>query len=553
DSLRLRGGSTENGTKVNIQYNETNVEQSKCSSAMEKICMPCLRRFHPLPENPNICQRLAHSFMLPLQGNIAQYIQFIIICLQIWAVLIALTRDQGLPGGNFFSLLVLFVCCVIAGYLISFIRLPPLLGMLIMGVLLRNVPGVKIIGEGIDAKWSGALRKLALTVILTRAGLGLDVIKLKKLSFAVIRLAFTPCLAEAVTGGIVSHFLLGFPWKWSAMFGCILAALSPAVTVPALVNLIDRRYGVAKGIPTMGLAAGGLDNVLCVTGFAVFFGTIFSDGDIAVTIVLGPIGAIVGVIYGFVMGIFLWYFPAKDCGNPVFYRTLLLFGSGLVAVFGSSAVGLSSAGPLGCLTTATVAAYKWRARRKPNEPDEVANVMAIAWLIVQHFLFGLIGAAVDISKIQSHTAGYGIATLAIGLCVRSIVSFTVTLGTGFNIKERIFIVLTWLSKATVQAAIGGMALDRARESNPVDQTQVKYGEDVLTISVLAIIICAPVGATCMALLGPKFLVKGDVEEIEVCSDKQGPSSDKGDTASISTVSTAVSSGTAVSNNAQTKI
>lgn len=103
-----------------------------------------------------------------------------------------------------------------------------------------------------------------------------------------------------------------------------------------------------------------------------------------------------------------------------------------------------------------------------------------------------------------------------------------------------------------QAAIGGLALDRARESNPVDKTQVKYGEDVLTISVLAIIICAPVGATCMALLGPKFLVKGDVEEIEVCSDKQGPS-DKGDTASINTVSTTVSSGTAVSNNAQTKI
>ncbi|XP_052079843.1 sodium/hydrogen exchanger 9B2-like [Mytilus californianus] len=520
-------GKIPNGHEDEVDIpNKKDHESKKTPSKIDQIqdtcttcCIPCLTSHNPLPENPSRGQRFKHAFMLPLHGNVATYLQFTVVCVQLWIIIYSLTHGQALPGGNLFSLLILFIGCAIGGYFISLIRLPPLLGMLIVGVLLRNIPGVNTIGESIDSKWSGALRKIALTVILTRAGLGLDIVKLRKLSWAVIRLAFLPCTCEIITVGIASHFILGFPWIWSLMLGCILGALSPAVTVPSLVNLQDRQYGVAKGIPTMLLAAGGLDNVLCVTGFSVFMGIIFSEGDLAVTIVKGPLGVFVGIVYGFVAGVFLWYIPSKDSANKVFYRSLLLFGFGMIAIFGSSEIGLSGAGPLGCLTTATVAGYKWRLRRKPGEQDEVSGVMALVWLIAQHFLFGLIGAAVDIGKIQSSTAGLGILTLAIGLVVRSGVDFTVTLRTGFNIKERIFITLTWLSKATVQAAIGGLALDKVREMSNPDQEIVKYATDILTLSVLAIIICAPIGATLMAVLGPKFLQKGYIEEesIEICT------------------------------------
>ncbi|XP_061197151.1 sodium/hydrogen exchanger 9B2-like [Saccostrea echinata] len=517
---------TDNNHTENGQAAENaSVPKSKTSkrAALRQMVRPCLREANPLPENPTIVDKIKDMFLLPPQGMVGFILQITIICLQIWGILAAITGSEALPGGNFFSLIVLFVLCVICGRLISFANLPPLLGMLIAGVFLRNVPGIKIIGESIDPKWSGQLRKLALTVILLRAGLGLDIVKLRKLSFAVLRLAFIPCLSEAITGGIVSHFLLGFPWAWSLMLGCILAALSPAVTVPSLVSLQERRYGIAKGIPTMCLAAGGLDNVLCVTGFAVFVGIIFSEGDLAVTIVKGPLGVLLGIGYGFVAGIMLWFLPGEDSTNSLFYRGMLLFGSGMIAIFGSSAVGLSGAGPLGCLTTATVAAYRWRQERQPGEPDELGGIIALAWLIVQHFLFGLIGAAVDIGNIQPNTAGLGIATLFIGLCVRSAVSFSVTLGTGFNIKERIFITLTWLSKATVQAAIGGLALDKALEGD--NEEDIRMGTDVLTIAVLAIVICAPVGATCMGVLGPRFLEHGDEEEIRVeCSGSAATSS-----------------------------
>ncbi|XP_011416874.3 sodium/hydrogen exchanger 9B2 [Magallana gigas] len=514
DTIKVKDTEAQNKDKGQVKEKPT-VSKTKNSkmAALKQTVRPCLRKANPLPENPTVCDKIKDMFLLPPHGIVGFILQITIICLQIWGILAAITGSEAMPGGNFFSLLVLFVLCVIGGRLISLANLPPLLGMLIVGVLLRNVPGIKIVGESIDPKWSGHLRKLALTVILLRAGLGLDIVKLRKLSFAVLRLAFTPCLCEAITVGIVSHFLLGFPWTWSLMLGCILGALSPAVTVPSLVSLQDRRYGVAKGIPTMCLAAGGLDNVLSVTGFAVFVGIIFSEGDIAVTIIKGPLGALLGIVYGFVAGIMLWYLPGKDSSNSLFYRGMLLFGCGLIAIFGSSAVSLSGAGPLGCLTTATVAAYKWRLQRQPGEPDDLGGVIALAWLIVQHFLFGLIGAAVDISNIQPNTAGLGIATLFIGLCVRSAVSFSVTIGTGFNLKERIFITLTWLSKATVQAAIGGLALDKALEGD--NQDDIRMGTDVLTIAVLAIVICAPVGATCMGIFGPRSLAHGDEEEVRV--------------------------------------
>ncbi|KAL3831361.1 hypothetical protein ACJMK2_023114 [Sinanodonta woodiana] len=506
-------GINENITNGNMEkpkfHHRSQNRFSRLKERGHQCCIPCLRSHNPLPENANFFQRLRAGLLFPPQGNVAYCVQFVFICLQIWVVLFSLNRTDALLNGNLFSLLMLFIACVLGGYLISFIRVPSLLGMLIVGLMLRNVPVVKVIGEGIDFRWSAALRKMAQTVILTRAGLGLDPMKLRKLSWPILRLAFIPCLAEAITVGIVSHFLLGFPWRWSLMLGFILGALSPAVTVPALLNLQERRYGTAKGIPTMCLSAGGFDNAMCITGFSIFLGTIFSTGDMVVMVIQGPLGVLLGVIYGFVMGFILWYLPAKDCSNGLFYRSLLLFGSGMVALFGSSNIGLPGAGPLGCLTTATVAAYRWRKRRKPNELEEITNVVDLAFLIVQHLLFGLIGAAMNISDIQPSTVGLGIATLLIGLCARSAVSFMVTLGTDLNKKEQIFVSLAWLSKATLQAVIGGVARDKAMEPKEPDKEAVRLGFEILTISVLAIVICVPLGSACMALLGPKFLSKGE--------------------------------------------
>ncbi|KAK3091769.1 hypothetical protein FSP39_022505 [Pinctada imbricata] len=485
-------------------------------------CKPCRTKYHPLPPKASIFQRLKFAFMCPPHGNIAMYIQFVVLMAMSWAVLVALTQENAMPGGNLFALIVLFAGSVIGGYIFSLIRLPPLLGMLIVGAMLRNIPHVKeAVGEAIEPSWSGALRQIALTVILIRAGLGLDPVALKKLSFTVLRLAFTPCLTECVASAIASHFLLGLPWEWAFMLGFVLAAVSPAVVVPSLLNLSDRGYGLDKGVPTLVIAAASVDDVLAITGFGVVLGITFSTGDLAVSIIKGPLEALLGVTYGIVFGMFLWYFPNVKSNNLVFYRSLLLFAGGLMATFGSTAVHLSGAGPLGCLTVAFVAAYKWRKQRKEGEPDAMAEVVAILWMLFQPLLFALIGSAVDIEKsLQGDTVGLGIATLAIGLVVRIIVTFLVVFGAGLSIKEQFFVALAWFPKATVQAAIGGLALDLTIKNNA--NHLMDYGRQVLTIAVLSIIITAPIGAIAIALSGPRLLNKVDKEGKVVMQNSTDP-------------------------------
>ncbi|KAI8793850.1 mitochondrial sodium/hydrogen exchanger 9B2, partial [Biomphalaria glabrata] len=149
--------------------------------------------------------------------------------------------------------------------------------------------------------------QIALTVILTRAGLGLDPKALRRLSFVVLRLAFLPCLTETIIDGIASHLILGFPWQWAFMLGFVIAAVSPAVVVPSLISIGERRFGIDKGIPTLVIAAASLDDILAITGFGVLLGITFSTGDIAWTLSKGPLEVVLGTVYGIIGGIILWF------------------------------------------------------------------------------------------------------------------------------------------------------------------------------------------------------------------------------------------------------
>jgi Kef-type K+ transport system membrane component KefB len=219
------------------------------------------------------------------------------------------------PGGTVFALLVLIVFALIGGYLVQLlgkllsrlcgisISLPPLLGMLIVGILLKNIPynygqfgraectpgghnasfvdslhspvheddgpadcSPRYIGHELDPILSRGLRTLCLAVILLRAGLELDPVQLWRLSGMVVRATFIPCFVEAAAVAALSHFILGFPWTVGFMLGFVLAAVSPAVIIPCLMSLSERGYGVAKGIPTLVISACAADDVVAISG-----------------------------------------------------------------------------------------------------------------------------------------------------------------------------------------------------------------------------------------------------------------------------------------------
>ncbi|KAM3864956.1 sodium/hydrogen exchanger 9B2-like [Diretmus argenteus] len=453
------------------------------------VCCPLLRRFCPCPP----------------RGLLASLVTKVLLAAVLFGVVWSITQKECLPGGNLFGITVLFISAVTGGKIVALIRLPklppfpPLLGMLLMGFLLRNVP---VITEAvyIDFRWSASLRNIALAVILARAGLGLDASALKKLKSVCIRVAIGPCITEACTIALVSHFLMNLPWVWGFILGFVLGAVSPAVVVPAMLRLQKDGYGVEQGIPTLLMAAGSFDDVIAITGFTTCLGMAFATGSTWYNILRGVLEVAGGILAGILLGFLIQYFPSTDQKHLVLKRSFLVLGLSVFAVFGSGVAGFPGSGGLCTLVLAFMAGLGWR-----KDKAHVEKVVGMAWDVFQPLLFGLIGAEIRISQLEGHTVGLGIACLLIALVVRLLFTFVCVFCAGFTLKEKVFIALAWMPKATVQAAIGSTALDMARGKE--DEELKKYGMDVLTVAVLAILLTAPIGALIIGITGPYLLQK----------------------------------------------
>lgn len=276
--------------------------------------------------------------------------------------------------------------------------------------------------------------------------------------------------------------------------------MSPAVVVPSMLLLQGGGYGVEKGIPTLLMAAGSFDDILAITGFNTCLGVAFSTGSTVFNIFRGILEVVIGVATGSFLGFFIQYFPSSDQGNLVWKRSFLVLGFAVFAVFSSVYFGFPGSGGLCTLVMAFLAGMRWS-----DKKSEVEKIIAVAWDIFQPLLFGLIGAEVSIASLRPDTVGICVATLGIAVLIRILTTFLMVCFAGFNIKEKIFISFAWLPKATVQAAIGSVALDTARSHG--ERQLEDYGMDVLTVAFLAILITAPIGSLLIGLLGPRLLQK----------------------------------------------
>ena len=433
--------------------------------------------------------------------SILGWITISLIVVSIYGCLWSILGQSALPpDGSIFALFIIFIISYLSGELLSLINLPPLLGMLITGCVFGNVFTLNF-----DPQLSSILRTLALAIILLRAGLGLDKKVLQKLSFVCLRFAFIPCIFEAATIALTTYLLLDFPLVWGFLLGFVLSGVSTAVIVPEMLIFKDKRIGTNKGIPTLVMASGSVDNVLALTCFGVFLGLAFDTGSsLAWNIIEGPLEAFIGLTVGCSIGIVLWYFPYEhehSDGQLIKYqRTLLLNLSGIFMLFASSSLDLNGSGPLGCLTLAFVAGLKWRSC---NDITLIESILKSEWLFLQPFLFSLIGVQVKLSNLKGDAIGYSLLALFIGLIIRVLISSLVVWGADLNIKEKLFVGFSWLPKATVQAVVGPMSLDLARERG--DEIEIERATLVLAIAALSILITAPLGAVLVALTGPKLL------------------------------------------------
>ncbi|XP_049642491.1 sodium/hydrogen exchanger 9B1-like [Suncus etruscus] len=428
---------------------------------------------------------------------------FGIILLLIWCVSWAITGPDVLPGGNLFGLMVIFYSAVLGGKLLECIRipsvppLPPLLGMLLAGFTVRNIPFLSNL-IFVNSMWSSTLRNIALTVILVQAGLGLDPQVLKTMKGVCLRLSVGPCLAEALASAVISHFLLGFPWKWGFLLGFVLGAVSPAVVVPSMIMMQEKGYGVQKGIPTLLMASSSLDDILAFTGFHTCLSLVFSTGNILSNILNSIRDVVIGVLVGVLLGFFARYFPSRDQEYLHLKRAFVILGLCISAVLGGKRIGLHATGGLCTLVLTFMVSLSWT-----TEKVSVQSVVSVTWNVFQPLLFGLVGSEINVSALETNTIGIAIATVTLAVLARISFTFSLMSFSGFNVKEKLFIALAWIPKATVQAVLGPLALETARTINAPQLEQ--YSKDVMTVAFLAILITAPNGALIIGILGPKML------------------------------------------------
>ena len=376
------------------------------------------------------------------------------------------------------------------GWLCRKMKLPGLLGMLATGIVLG--PYVLDLLDPSILGISAELRKIALIIILTRAGLGLDLSGLKKIGRPAGLMCFVPASFELFGMLLLAPKLMGLSILEAAVMGAVLAAVSPAVVVPRMVKLMDEGYGVKEGIPQLILAGASVDDVYVIVLFSTFTGMMQGTGASAIRFINIPVSILLGIAIGLGIGVLLAYFFQKIHMRDTSKVLIILSISFLLVVLEDYL-----ATPI---TFSALIAVMFIGIGLQRKREVVAKRLSAKygklWVAAEVFLFVLVGATVNIGYIGK----VGIKALIViagALVFRMFGVLVCLLGTEIKGKERMFTMLAYTPKATVQAAIGGIPLALG----------FACGESVLAVSVLAIVLTAPLGAFAIDLTYKKFLKK----------------------------------------------
>ncbi len=376
-----------------------------------------------------------------------------------------------------FSIALMILCSLILSGIMQKLKLPGLIGMLFTGIILGpyalNLIAPEVLGISAD------LRQLALIVILTRAGLALDINDLKKVGRPAILMCFIPATLEIAATTIFAPLFFDISYLEAAIMGTVLGAVSPAVIVPKMLKLMESGYGKKKSIPQLILAGASVDDIYVIVLFTSFLGMCSGDDFDVMSVVKIPIAIVVGVLMGVFAGIILAIiFKKIHMRDTVKILIILSVAFLLVSLENTIKAYVPMSGLLAvmALGVSILKQYNILAKRLSIKFSKI-------WVAAELILFVLVGATVDIN--YAAKAGFiAVVLILIALLIRVCGVFICLIKTNLSLKERIFCAIAYIPKATVQAAIGGIPL----------ASGVGAGNIILTIAVLAILITAPLGA-----------------------------------------------------------
>ena len=391
-----------------------------------------------------------------------------------------------------FSLALMVLCGLVLSGIMQKLKLPGLVGMLLTGIVLGPYVLNQIAPELLNI--SADLREIALIVILTRAGLALDINDLKKVGRPAILMCFIPATFEIAATTIFAPMLFPISHLEAAIMGTVLGAISPAVVVPKMLKLMESGYGKSKSIPQLIMAGASVDDIYVIVLFTSFMGMYNGSSFDVGSLVKIPIAIVVGLLIGILLGLALVILFKKIHIRDTVKILIILSASFLVVSLETAIkayVPMSGLLAVMALGGTILKQYDILAKRLSGKFSKI-------WVAAELMLFVLVGATVDIS----YAAKAGISAVAlifIALSIRICGVFVCLFRTKLNVKERLFCAIAYLPKATVQAAIGGLPLEAG----------IAAGNTILTVAVLAILITAPLGAIGIDASYQKLLTRSD--------------------------------------------
>jgi len=396
------------------------------------------------------------------------------------------------------SLALIFLVGLSLASISNKLHLPRIIGMILTGIML----GPYVL-DWLDPSIMGIsteLRKIALIIILIKAGLSLDISDLKKIGLPAVLMSFLPAIFEIMAYVLLASYFLPVNRLEAAIIGAVLGAVSPAVVVPRMVNLIESKYGTKKGIPQLILAGASLDDVFVIVLFSTFVNMAKGENANIIDFVNIPISILLGVVMGAISGLVLACIFETSFKREKYIRnsTKTIIVLAVAFLLMSLETWLEGKVAVSGLLAVMSMACTIKLRSVPKVYNRLSEKYGKLWIAAEVILFVLVGAAVDIR--YTLEAGLGaVAMIFIGLAFRSLGTWLCLIKTELNLKERCFCVISYLPKATVQAAIGGVPLAMG----------LPCGKIVLSVAVLSIIITAPLGAIGMDISYKKLLSKDE--------------------------------------------
>ncbi|XP_014232033.1 sodium/hydrogen exchanger 9B2-like [Trichogramma pretiosum] len=439
----------------------------------------------------------------------------------LYALLYLYVGEAMLPGGPYFGLYLVVCSSYFAGWALAYVprvQLPPVFGMILAGILVRNLHWYNI-EEALSMATTAKIRMFTATFVMLRAGLQLNTTTLRDHPRFIVLLALVPCTMEMCAVAVCARSLLDLPWGWAFLLGSITACLSPVIPINTMLALAEEGYGEDKHMASLLLTAASIDDVHIVSVYAICFSFVFNHdqgGSYWWSIFPNEIkDLLLGITFGTALGIFFVFFPHRKHKYVAWYRICGLVLGSLVCVASTYKVTITGSGYLATIIMSLIATSGWRVLSRPFDLQPLRQAVHIMWHLMQPVLCGVMGAEVDLSGWSLGRLGLYVICLACGLAVRSAFVFLSTWRSPFNKKERAFIALVWLAKGATQAALAPMVLEEALSSGTAggeQQRRMGYVLDVVRMAVVTVLLMSPIPAVAIMIAGPRLLHRLDEEE-----------------------------------------